>query len=224
MSSRSARALAIVAAGSVMLPLAPAAAASAHATEIAGTAAASAHATQLAAAEQAVTDAKAALAEAKQAVEAQQVKVDAAQVTLGQKVEARNVAKRKLEALDADAADEERAADELALADATDAVNDANIDAETERVDLSVRKQAVEDAREELRRATVALAKARADKPAETDAPETPAAGDGTGQATSSAEGTAVAVVLGVLAALGAGVALAPRLGIDLSQYGIQLP
>lgn len=218
MSSRSARALAIVAAGSVMLSLAPAAAASAHATEIAGTAAASAHATQLAAAEQSVTDAKAALAEAKQAVEAQQAKVDAAQVTLGQKVEARNVAKRKLEALDADDADEQ------ALAHATDAVNDANIDAETEQVELSVRKQAVEDAREELRRATVALAKARADKPAETDAPETPAAGDGTGQATSSAEGTAVAVVLGVLAALGAGVALATWLGIDLSQYGIQLP
>ena len=205
MSSRSARALVIAAAGSVMLALAPDAAASAQDA-------------QLAAAEQAVTDAKAALAEAKQAVEAQQAKVDAAQVTLGQKVEARNVAKHKLEAL------APAAADEQALADATDAVNDANIDAETERVELSVRKQAVEDAREELRRATVALAKARADKPAETDAPETPAAGDGTGQATSSAEGTAVAVVLGVLAALGAGVALATWLGIDLSQYGIQLP
>ena len=203
MSSRSARALAVATAGSVMLALAPDAAASAHAT-------------QLAAAEQAVTDAKAALAEAKQAVEAQQAKVDAAQVTLGQKVEARNVAKRKLEALDADAADEQ------ALADATDAVNDANIDAETERVELSVRKQAVEDAREELRRATVALAKARADKPEETDAPATPAAGTGTDGSTTA--GTAVAVVLGVLAALGAGVALAPRLGIDLSQYGIQLP
>lgn len=165
-----------------------------------------------------MTDAKAALAEAKQAVEAQQAKVDAAQAELGRKVEARNVAKRKLEALDADAADEQ------ALADATDAVNDANIDAETEQVELSVRKQAVEDAREELRRATVALAKARADKPEEPAAPETPAAGGGTGQAASSAPGTAVAVVLGVLAALGAGVALAPRLGIDLSQYGIQLP
>lgn len=205
MSSRSARALAVAAAGSVMLALAPDAAASAQDA-------------QLAAAEQAVTDAKAALAEVKQAVEAQQAKVDAAQAALDRKVEARNVAKRKLEALDADAADEQ------ALADATDAVNDANIDAETERVELSVRTQAVEDAREELRRATVALAKARADKPEETDAPETPTAGDGTGQAGSSAAGTAVAVVLGVLAALGAGVALAPRLGIDLSKYGIQLP
>ena len=203
MSSRSARALVIAAAGSVMLALAPAAAASAHAT-------------QLAAAEQAVTDAKAALAEAKQAVEAQQAKVDAAQAALDRKVEVRNVAKRKLEALDADAADEQ------ALADATDAVNDANIDAETERVELSVRTQAVEDAREELRRATVALAKARADKPEEPAAPETPAAGTGTDGSTTA--DTAVAVVLGVLAALGAGVALAPRLGIDLSQYGIQLP
>ena len=203
MSSRSARALVIAAAGSVMLALAPAAAASAHAT-------------QLAAAEQAVTDAKAALAEAKQAVEAQQAKVDAAQAALDRKVEVRNVAKRKLEALDADAADEQ------ALADATDAVNDANIDAETERVELSVRKQAVEDAREELRRATVALAKARADKPEEPAAPETPAAGTGTDGSTTA--DTAVAVVLGVLAALGAGVALAPRLGIDLSKYGIQLP
>ena len=202
MSSRSARALAVATAGSVMLALAPDAAASTHAT-------------QLAAAEQAVTDAKAALAEAKQAVEAQQAKVDAAQVTQGQKVEARNVAKHKLEALDADAADEQ------ALADATDAVNDANIDAETERVELSVRTQAVEDAREELRRATVALAKARADKPEEPAAPETPAVGTGTDGSTTA--GTAVAVVLGVLAALGAGVALAPRLGIDLSQYGIQL-
>ena len=216
MSPRSARALVIAAAGSVMLALAPAAAASAHATETAGTAAASTHATQLAAAEQAVTDAKAALAEAKQAVEAQQAKVDAAQVTLGQKVEARNVAKRKLEALDADAADEQ------ALADATDAVNDANIDAETERVELSVRKQAVEDAREELRRATVALAKVQADKPEEPAASETPAAGTGTDGSTTA--DTAVAVILGVLAALGAGVALAPRLGIDLSKYGIQLP
>ena len=203
MSPRSARALVIAAAGSVMLALAPAAAASAHAT-------------QLAAAEQAVTDAKAALAEAKQAVEAQQAKVDAAQAALDRKVEVRNVAKRKLEALDADAADEQ------ALADATDAVNDANIDAETERVELSVRTQAVEDAREELRRATVALAKARADKPEEPAAPETPAAGTGTDGSTTA--DTAVAVVLGVLAALGAGVALAPRLGIDLSQYGIQLP
>ncbi|PAT13602.1 hypothetical protein [Corynebacterium hadale] len=203
MSSRSARALAIVAAGSVMLTLAPDAAASAQDA-------------QLAAAEQSVTDAKAALAEAKQEVQSQQAKVDAAQAALDRKVEARNVAKRKLETLDADAADEQ------ALADATDAVNDANIDAETERVELSVRTQAVEDAREELRRATVALAKAQADKPAEKDAPAIPAAGTGTDGSTTA--GTAVAVVLGVLAAMGAGVALAPRLGIDLSQYGIQLP
>ena len=208
MSSRSARALAAAAAGSVMLSLAPAAAQTAATTVTT----------------QSVTDAKAALAEAKQAVQSQQAKVAAAQAALDQKVEARNVAKRALAALGPDAADEERAAYELALADATDAVNDANIDAETERVELSVRKQAVEDAREELRRATVALAKAQADKPEETDAPETPTAGDGTGQAGSSAAGTAVAVALGVLAALGTGVALAPRLGIDLSQYGIRLP
>ncbi|PAT14672.1 hypothetical protein CKJ84_07955 [Corynebacterium sp. NML 120412] len=203
MSSRSARALAIAAAGSVMLALAPDAAASAYDA-------------QLTAAEQAVTDAKTALAEAKQAVQSQQAKVDAAQAALDWKVEARNVAKRKLEALDADAADEQ------ALADATDAVNDANIDAETERVELSVRKQAVEDAREELRRATVALAKAQAAEPEVPASPETPAAGPGNDGSTTA--GTTVAVVLGVLAALGAGVALAPRLGIDLSGYGIQLP
>ena len=56
--------------------------------------------------------------------------------------------------------------------------------------------------------------------PAETttaaDAPAEPEA--------SSTAGTAIAVVASLLAILAAGIAFAPQLGIDLSQFGIQLP
>ena len=58
--------------------------------------------------------------------------------------------------------------------------------------------------------ATPAETTTAADAPAETEA--------------SSTAGTAIAVVASLLAILAAGIAFAPQLGIDLSQFGIQLP